>query len=172
MKLVKIEECDIGQYKKDMQEAFQIGAIEGGFPVNGDVILPEKDIDNSLNKENSMAYKVMLDDKMVGGAIVVLDGQNGYLDFLYVKHGTQGKGIGTFMWFEIERQHPEIRVWETCTPYFERRNIHFYINVCGFHVVEYFSKYHPDLNTPEDYFDDSEDFGMFAFKKYSEEKKI
>ncbi len=167
MKLVVIDDNDVVQYKKDMQEAFQLGAIEGGFAVNGNVILPEKDIDKSLNKENAIAYKAMLDDEMVGGAIVVLDENNksGYLDFLYVKHGAQGKGIGKFMWYEIERKYPEIKVWETCTPYFERRNIHFYINVCGFHATEYFSSYHPDPHAPEDYFGEGDDFGMFAFRK-------
>ena len=28
--------------------------------------------------------------------------------------------------------HPEVKVWETVTPYFEKRNIHFYVNRCGF----------------------------------------
>ncbi len=165
MKFMVINENDICQYKADMQEAFQMGAIEGGFTVNGTVILPEKDIDKSLAKKNAIAYKVMLDDKMLGGAIVVINGNKGYLDFLYVKHGTQGKGVGKFMWSEIERLHPEVKVWETCTPYFERRNIHFYINVCRFHAVEYFSSHHPDPNTPEDYFNSDDDFGMFAFRK-------
>ena len=37
--------------------------------------------------------------------------------------------------------HPEIKVWETITPYFEKRNIHFYVNRCGFHIVEFWNKY-------------------------------
>ena len=32
---------DLTQYKRDMQEAFQFGAIEGGFPDEGE-ILPER----------------------------------------------------------------------------------------------------------------------------------
>lgn len=64
--------------------------------------------------------------------------------------------------------YPEVKVWETVTPYFEQRNIHFYVNRCGFHIVEFFNKYHPDLNNPEisregisDQFPD----GMFRFEK-------
>jgi hypothetical protein len=33
-----------------------------------------------------------------------------------------------------------VRVWETMTPYFEKRNIHFYVNKCGFHIVEFLRK--------------------------------
>jgi len=42
----------------------------------------------------------------------------------------------------IEALHPETEVWETCTPYFDRRNIHFYINRLGFHAVEFFNEHH------------------------------
>ena len=56
----------------------------------------------------------------------------------------------------------EIEVWETCTPYFDRRNIHFYINRCGFHAVEFFNEHHPDPNMPEQF--DQED-GLFKFEK-------
>ena len=73
------------------------------------------------------------------------------------------------MWYEIERIYPEINVWKTCTPYFELRNIHFYVNVCKFHIVEFFNERHKDPNqeeynlettAPEGYFD-----GMFEFEK-------
>jgi len=85
----------------------------------------------------------------------------GQLAFLYVKVGVQSKGIGQSIWKAIEAMHPEIEVWETCTPYFDRRNIHFYINRCGFHAVEFlrpfgskrpeverFNEHHPDPNMP------------------------
>lgn len=28
-------------------------------------------------------------------------------------------------------------------PYFEKRNIHFYVNKCGFHITEFINPYHP-----------------------------
>ena len=61
-----------------------------------------------------------------------------------------------------EALHPEIEVWETCTPYFDRRNIHFYINRLGFHAVEFFNEYHPEPHMPEQF--DQED-GLFRFEK-------
>lgn len=103
---------------------------------------------------------------MVGGAVVVIDEktQHNYLDFLYVKCGTSSKGIGKAMWDEIERLHPETKVWETCTPYFEKRNIHFYVNKCGFHIVEFLNEKNPGLDMPEDFIGDGGQ-GMFVFRK-------
>ena len=136
--LVTIIDEDLNQYKADMQEAFQKG-FEDVFGKTEDIILPEKDIDNSLNQKNSVAYKAVVDGEMVGGAVVVIDEktQHNHLDFLYVKCSTHSKGIGKAMWDEIERLHPQTKVWETCTPYFEKRNIHFYVIKCGFHIVEF-----------------------------------
>lgn len=34
------------------------------------------------------------------------------------------------------------------TPYFEVRNIHFYVNKCGFHIVEFFNEHHPASSAP------------------------
>ena len=53
---------------------------------------------------------------------------------------------------------------ETCTPYFDKRNIHFYVNVCGFHITEFFNEKHPMPDTPDDFVGDGNE-GMFAFKK-------
>ncbi|MGN1311035.1 MAG: hypothetical protein ACI4VP_05005 [Clostridia bacterium] len=52
---------------------------------------------------------------------------------------------------------------ETCTPYFDKRNIHFYVNRLEFHIVEYFNEKHPDTNRPQDCYE--EDDGMFRFEK-------
>ena len=63
--------------------------------------------------------------------------------------------------------HPEVEVWETVTPYFETRNIHFYVNRCGFHIVEYYNKYHKNPNDHEEPgvgMQDNTD-GMFRFEK-------
>ena len=37
---------------------------------------------------------------------------------------------------------PDTVVWETVTPYFEKRNVHFYVNKCGFAAVEFFNRFH------------------------------
>ena len=70
-------------------------------------------------------------------------------------------------WCAVEKLHPEVKVWETVTPYFEKRNIHFYVNRCGFHIVEFFNSHHPDPNDPDVSEQMNEQFpeGMFRFEK-------
>lgn len=114
-------------------------------------------------------YKNSFYGEMVGGAIVVIDAdtQNNHLDFLFVKYGMQSKGLGKAIRGEIEKKHTQTKVWETCTPYFEKRNIHFYVNKCGFHIVEFMNEKHPDPNMPDDFIGDGNE-GMFIFKKQME----
>ncbi len=81
------------------------------------------------------------------------------------------RGIGFATWQAIEKMHPEIKVWETVTPYFEKRNIHFYVNRCGFHIVEFFNSHHPDPNDHEAPGQGQEDDdGMFRFQKVMGDK--
>ncbi len=150
-KLEIVNKDDLADYKKDMQEAFQKGA-EIEFSDLNEEILPEADIDRSLNAKGSIAYKAMMNGEMVGGAIVVINDEtkHNHLDFLYVKYGTQSTGIGQAIWNEVEKLHPETSVWETVTPYFEKRNIHFYVNRCGFNIVEFYNPHHKDPSINEE----------------------
>ncbi|MDD2994314.1 MAG: GNAT family N-acetyltransferase [Pygmaiobacter sp.] len=152
-KLLPVSQEDLAVYKHDMQEAFQKGAAEEFSDLNVQ-ILPEEDIDQSLNTKGAIALKAMVDGEMLGGAIIVIDEktQCNHLDFLYVKYGTQSRGIGQAIWKEIEKRYPDTKVWETGTPYFEKRNLHFYVNCCGFHIVEFFNPKHKDPHTPDDVF--------------------
>lgn len=165
LELIPITDCDLRQFIEDAQEAFQKG-FEDRFGKTDETVLPEKDIIRSLNTKGSIAYKAVVDGKTVGGAVIIVDEetQHNHLDLLFVKCGIQSKGIGKAIWFEIEKLHPETKVWETCTPYFERRNIHFYVNVCGFHITEFFNEKHPMPGTPDDFIGDGNE-GMFKLLK-------
>jgi len=160
-KLLTIEDKDLAVFKRDMQEAFQLGAMAWEDNLEEE-ILPESHIDRSLSAKGSIAYKAVMDGHMCGGAIVVINGNHGHLDFLYVKNGTQSKGIGQKIWNAVEFMHPEVSLWETCTPYFDTRNLHFYINCCGFSAVEFYNPKHMDPNAPDG--DDGEDL-FFRFEK-------
>ena len=163
--LLLMTESDIPNFKTDIQEAFQKG-FEDVYGKTDGTILPEKDIDRSLNEQGSVAYKAVVDGEFIGGAIVVIneETQHNHLDLLYVKYGTQTKGIGYKIWSEIEHLYPDTKVWETCTPYFEKRNIHFYVNKCGFHIVKFINEKNPEPNMPEDFIGDGGE-GMFVFEK-------
>ena len=159
-KLAIMDENDIPLFKKEIQEAFQKGFEEVYGPTEG-IILPEADIDQSLNTNGAIAYKALLDNEVVGGAVVVIneETQHNDLHLIYVKHHNQTKGIGKQMWDEIERLHPKTKVWATCTPCFEKRNIHFYVNKCKFHIVEYLRE------IEQEGFIGDGGAGMFVFQK-------
>lgn len=164
-KLCPVETGELKQYKLDMQEAFQKG-FENKYGKTDALVLPEKDIDRSLNTDGAAVYKAVVDGEMVGGAVVVINEktQCNHLDLLFVKYGIQSKGIGKKIWFELEQLYPDTKVWNTCTPYFERRNIHFYVNVCGFHITEFFNEKHPMPDMSDDFIGDGNE-GLFQFEK-------
>ena len=164
MKFVELKKEDISKFKKLMQEAFQYG-YESIYGKSDEQILPKKDIEDNLKNENSYAYEMIENDDIIGGAIVTIDEEtnHNHLDFLFVKVGVQSKGIGQAIWREIEKLYPNTKVWETCTPYFDKRNIHFYVNRLGFHIIEFFNEKNPDPNMQLDCY--KEDDGMFRFEK-------
>ena len=124
-------------------------------------IISRKTIEESI--DGGEAYRIMQDGKPVGGVVIKVDGERGDLDLLFVSPKVHSKGICYATWCEIEKLHPEVKVWETVTPYFETRNIHFYVNRCGFHIVEFFNSHHPDPNDSDEIMDDND--GMFRFEK-------
>lgn len=52
----------------------------------------------------------------------------GELELLLIKTEDHNKGIGYASWCKVEEMYPHIKQNETYTPYFEKRNIHFYVN--------------------------------------------
>ena len=168
--LVPLDPEDRAQFISDNQEAFNYGALEefgrrdDHFEEEGEIISRET-IRRSI--EGGEAYRIMQDGRPVGGAVIKVDGDLGNLELLFVSPKVHSKGIGYAAWCAIEKLHPEVKVWETVTPYFERRNIHFYVNRCGFHIVEFFNSRHPDPNDPElaEHTDEQFPDGMFRFVK-------
>ena len=161
IKLMPLEDSDRNQFILDNQEAFNYGALEefgfrdDHFEEEGEIISRET-IEQSI--DSGEAYRIMLDGEPVGGVIIKVDGDLGDLEILFVSPRVHSKGIGYAAWCAVERLHPEVKVWETVTPYFEKRNIHFYVNRCGFHIVEFYNRHHADPN-------DEDGSEMFRFEK-------
>lgn len=167
VKLIPLEENDREQFILDNQEAFRYGAMEefglrdDHFEEDGEII-SRSTIEESIDK--GIAYRIIADGEKAGGLVLRINGNHGELELLFVKPEAHSRGIGYAAWCEVEKMYPQVKVWETCTPYFETRNIHFYVNRCGFHIVEFFNEKHPDPNDPDA--PDCEGFdGMFRFEK-------
>ena len=162
---------DREQFIRDNQRAFKYGAMEefgerdSHFEEDGEII-SRKTIEDSI--DGGVAYRIRENGKPVGGVVLKIDEetQHNHLDLLFVTPDAHSKGIGFAAWQAVERLYPETRVWETCTPYFETRNIHFYVNRCGFHIVEFWNKYQKGPEIPESEEGNwSEDDEMFVFRK-------
>ena len=176
VELIPLAENDREQFILDNQWAFKHGAmIEFGERDNhidfDSEIISRKTIERCINAPNSETYRIVANGKAVGGVILKIDNEThvNELEILFVSPEEHSKGIGYGAWQEVEALHPETVVWRTCTPYFDKRNIHFYVNKCGFHIDEFWCEYFvPSHPMPDDGEERNPDEGpdeMFHFFK-------
>ena len=156
--LVPLAADDREQFITDNQWAFKYGAMlefgerDNHIDDNGEII-SRRTIERSIDAPGNEAYRIVLDGRHVGGVVLAINKEtcHNHLDLLFVSPEEHGKGIGYGAWLAVEALHPETVVWETCTPYFEKRNIHFYVNKCGFQIDQFWCEYfQPEHEMPED----------------------
>lgn len=163
---------DREQFILDNQWAFKYGAMlefgerDNHLDIDGEII-SRTTIEEAIDAPNTDVYRIFYEGKKVGGVVLEIDKENNHnhLDLFFVNPEEHGKGIGYAAWCAVEARYPETEIWETCTPYFEKRNIHFYVNKCGFHIVEFFNVFHIDPNMPLTECDNSGPDEMFRFLK-------
>ena len=145
IKLVPLAENEKERFIKEIQIAFKKTAVEE-FGDNGEEIIPREDVINAFNEKGAESYNIICDGEFAGGAVVKIcpDTNKNELSLLFVKVDNHSKGIGLKAWQAIEKLYPATKIWETVTPYFEKRNIHFYVNKCGFHIVEFYNPHNMD----------------------------
>ena len=149
--VIKLQKANVGslcEFKTALQDSFRVAAeADLGQPLE-EPIPSNEDIDQSIAADGAVTYWILVDEQRVGGAVMVIDeisNQNS-LSLFFISTSQQSRGLGLQAWEAIEREYPNTKVWETVTPYFEKRNIHFYVNKCGFKIVEFYNKFHPDPN--------------------------
>ena len=156
--LLPLEASDREQFILDNQWAFKYGALmefgECDNHIDGDgEIISRKTIEHCIDSPDSETYRIVVEGKNVGGLILKINKETNHneLEILFVLPEAHSKGIGYGAWQAVEALHPETVVWETCTPYFEKRNIHFYVNKCGFKIDQFWCEYfQPDREMPDD----------------------
>ena len=171
--LIPLTADDREQFIIDNQWAFKHGAMmefgERDDHIDDDgEIISRRTIEQCIDNPKNETYRIVVDGKKVGGVILNIDKETNHneLEILFVSPEQHTKGIGYGAWQAVEALHPETKIWETCTPYFEKRNIHFYVNKCGFHIVEFYNEFNQDPNCPDE--DEHNDEGpdeMFRFIK-------
>lgn len=139
---------DYPAWMRRLQEAFTPAAAQ--YYGVCEPVPSEESVRHSLHAAGADVYHIVLDGRRVGGAVVIADRTTGRstLELFFLAPDCHGRGIGLAAWRAIEARYPHTAVWQTITPYFEQRNIHFYINKCGFHIVEFFNAHHVDPALP------------------------
>ena len=172
--LVPLTAEDREQFILDNQWAFKHGALyefgERDDHVDDDgEIISRKTIERCIDDPKNETYRIVCDGRKVGGVILKIDREacHNHLEILFVSPDEHTKGIGYGAWLAVEALHPETKVWETCTPYFEKRNIHFYVNKCGFQIDEFWcAHFRPTHEMPDEEHDPDEGPDeMFRFVK-------
>ena len=165
----KKEEFEV--LKQEIEAAFLKG-LHDQFPQheNPAQIAPvpsATDIEQLLLAKDAVIYRFVFNETNVGGAVLKLNDltKRHVVQFFYINASAHSPGIGTKAWQAIEEAHPDTLVWELFTPYFEKRNIHFYVNKCGFHIVEFRHKGNPGPNTVVDEAMPDAEYEFFRFEK-------
>jgi hypothetical protein len=182
--IAPVPPAELAAFKRRLGAAFdaatrvQVPGFTGGA-------VPEAYVDGALASPGAEALDFVLDGRggrggrgggvavgggnsqPVGGAVVSGDDDRRELEFLFVDAGLQGRHLGTAAWRALEARYLRTRVWTLVTPYRERRNVNFYVNVCGFAIVEYINSHHASPDYPAE---DAADFpggdeGLFRFEK-------
>ena len=166
VELVPVGYKDLDDFVKRLQKAFTY-ATRSDFPDFLGNIPPQRDVDEALDGENAEALSIVHEGKDIGGAVITGGEVRKTLEFLFIDPDKQNLRLGQAAWQAIEARYPDARTWELVTPYHEKRNIHFYVNKCGFAITEYYNDRHPDPNFPADEGGDypGEDGGLFKFVK-------
>lgn len=123
--------------KKMMEKSFATTMVD--LPKNSDTKDHDHDlpsIDGILEKPEETPLLFYQEGKMVGGAVLILNSDdNNILTLLFVDPTCFDKGIGYRAWMEIEKRYPRTKTWTTETPTFLKKNVTFYVNKCGFHII-------------------------------------
>lgn len=171
VQLVEARPDEYPDFARRLQRAFTDAAVHE-LGVDPDEPIPsDEDVWQTLRAPGAQVLHVTREDRPVGGMVVSIDEhtQLNSLDFFFVDGDQQGQGTGVLAWRAVEARYPDTRVWTTLTPYFEQRNIHFYVNRCGFAIVEFFHPGHPDPHdhraSPGDSQDGDGTDHMFRFEK-------
>lgn len=79
---------------------------------------------------NFIAYKIILDDNIIGGLFLIpIEGSKMRFEDFVIDPTYQGNGYGYKVMQLIEKMHPDIKEWQLSTPVFSVGNQHLYTKI-------------------------------------------
>jgi len=88
-----------------------------------------------LPYEESIGYKILSGDNVIGGIIVwVLPEGHNILGTIFIDPDFQDIGVGQQTWKFVEENYPNTISWRLATPAWAAKNHYFYVK-CGFEKV-------------------------------------
>ena len=171
-----VSEAVLAEFKKRVQTAFSLALIEPNGKALDKPVPADRDIERNYYGKEAETYNIYVSGQRVGGVILTINrkSNHNHLELFFIDPEYHSTGYGYAAWKAIEAKYPDTEVWHTGTPYFEKRNIHFYVNKCGFQINEFYCERHPDPHCPqEEYSEDNDGMeeGFFDFEKVMKPKK-
>lgn len=160
VKLKSLNDNEINSLGEILEKSFESSMKDCPEKIKNMTVPKKEDIRISFEKGLEI-QKIYFNDELVGGIVLNIneDTNINEIELLFISPTNLNKGLGSKVWKEIENNYPNTKIWRLGTPPFQKRNIHFYINKCGFKIVEYFNKWHP-MNDEE-----MDEDGLFIFEK-------
>lgn len=102
----------------------------------------DDDLPRFFDKTNATLLNIVVNKKIVGGAVLIINDetQHNKLSLFFVNENFRNLGVGFAAWSAIEKFFPETKVWYTSTAWLDKRNLHFYLNKCGFVAFSIYDK--------------------------------
>jgi len=87
-----------------------------------------------FDKAGAILLDIVVKKKIIGGAVLIINAETRHnrLSLFFVDAAYRNLGVGSAAWQAIEKLFPDTEVWYASTPWLDRRNLHFYLNKCGF----------------------------------------
>ena len=164
--LRKLEPHESDLFRREMKSSFLQSISERFGAHDAAPIPPENEVDEALKDADYDIFIIIADGLPAGGTIIKKEDNGKYsLELFFVFKAFINKKIGSAAWQIIEKHYSDAKIWETHTPYFDRRNIHFYVNKCGFKITEFYCEYHREEHNLTKDFKDINTSGFFRFEK-------
>ena len=101
-----------------------------------------EDLPRYFAETNATLLDIFHEKIFIGGAVLIINSetQHNKLSLFFVNEDFQNLGAGFAAWLAIEKYFPDTKVWYASTPYSDKRNLHFYLNKCGFVAFSIYGK--------------------------------